>query len=106
MTAEQRYESLSPERRALVALQQMRSELDELKRAWTEPIAVIGMACRFPGGADTPEAFWRLLAEARDAVTEVPRDRYDVDAFYDPDVELPGRIVAREGAFIDQIDQF
>ncbi len=69
-----------------------------------EPIAVIGMACRFPGRADTPEAFWRLLSEGRDAICEVPRDRWDIEALYDPDPGAPGRMCCRHGGFIDRVD--
>ncbi len=70
-----------------------------------EPIAIIGMACRFPGGGDL-EAFWRLLAEGRSCITEVPRERWDMDAFYDPDPSRPGKSVSRAGGFIEDIDLF
>src|SRR6516162_8926869 len=62
-----------------------------------EAIAIIGMGCRFPGGADTPEAFWRLLRNGVDAITEVPRDRWDIDAYYDPDPLKPGKMNTRWG---------
>ncbi len=71
-----------------------------------EPIAVIGMGCRFPGGADSPEAYWRLLREGVDAVSEVPADRWDVDAYYDPDPEAPGKTCSRWGAFLREVDRF
>lgn len=101
-----RLAGLSTERAALIAVRRLQGELDDLKRARTEPIAIIGMSCRFPGGANSPEAFWQLLAEGRDAVTEVPQNRYDIDAYYDPDIEAPGKMISRWGAFLDQIDQF
>ncbi len=72
----------------------------------SEPIAIVGMACRFPGGAADPEAFWRLLRDGVDAVTEIPRERWDVDAFYDPDPEAAGKIYVRHGAFLEWIDEF
>ena len=71
-----------------------------------EPIAVTGMACRFPGGADDTEQFWRLLVEGRDAIRLVPADRWDPDAFYDPKGEDPGTAYTRQGGFIDGVDLF
>ncbi len=71
-----------------------------------EPIAVVGMSCRFPGGADTPERFWELLANSRSAVTEVPADRWSIDDFYHEDPEKPGRMNTRRGGFIEQVDGF
>jgi len=70
-----------------------------------EPVAVVGMACRFPGG-DTPDAFWEFLARGGDAVTEIPPERWDVDAYYDPDPDARGKMYTRRGAFIPDFDQF
>nr|AIT55264.1 GulA [Pyxidicoccus fallax] len=69
-------------------------------------IAVIGMACRFPGGADTPEAFWELLAKGLDVVGPVPADRYDAEAFYDRDPRARGKAVTRWGGFLERTDTF
>ncbi len=70
-----------------------------------EPIAVVGLGCRFPG-APGPDHFWRLLAAGDDAVGEVPRDRWDVDAFYDPDPDAPGKMYNRWGGFVPDVDRF
>ncbi|MEM7308295.1 MAG: type I polyketide synthase [Planctomycetota bacterium] len=70
-----------------------------------EPIAVIGLGCRFPG-APSPTAFWDLLREGRDAVREVPPDRWNADAFYDPDPNAPGRTISRWGGFLDDVEGF
>src|SRR2546428_12815925 len=56
-----------------------------LESAAREPIAIIGIGCRFPGGADSPEKFWRLLCDGVDAITPIPVDRWHVPAFSDPD---------------------
>jgi acyl transferase domain-containing protein len=64
------------------------------------------MACRFPGGADDPERFWRLLADGIDAVTEVPADRWDGGALYDADPDAAGKTYSRHGGFLPGIDQF
>lgn len=93
-------------KRALFALKDMRTKLDTIEQVKTEPIAIIGMACRFPGDADTPEAFWRLLYNGTNAITEVPRDRWDIEAFYNPDPEVPGKMYTRWGGFLKQVDQF
>src|SRR4030066_302406 len=68
-------DTLSPVKRALLTIEKMQAKLDAVERARTEPIAIIGMGCRFPGGADNPERFWRLLAEGGDAITRAPAER-------------------------------
>src|SRR5205807_8796019 len=70
------------------------------------PIAIIGMGCRYPGGVRTPEDRCRLVANGIDAIAEIPADRWDVDAFYDPDPEIPGTMCTRAGGFLDEIDRF
>ncbi|MCB9682794.1 MAG: SDR family NAD(P)-dependent oxidoreductase [Alphaproteobacteria bacterium] len=70
------------------------------------PIAVIGMACRFPGGAVDLAAFWDLLQDGRDAVVRVPADRWDVDAVFDPTPGTPGRTYVKVGAFLDDVAGF
>src|SRR5436190_1093287 len=84
-----------------------RSELkcNEGKGVDAEPIAIIGIGCRFPG-ANGPSAFWDLLCGGEDAITEIPVDRFDINAFYDPRQGVPGKIAARWGGFLDQIDHF
>ncbi len=71
-----------------------------------EPIAVVGMACRFPGAASSPEEFWDNLLNGRNSITEVPEDRFDIDDYFDPDASVPGKIATRYGGFIDGIDSF
>ncbi|KAA3647729.1 MAG: amino acid adenylation domain-containing protein [Chloroflexi bacterium] len=70
-----------------------------------EPIAVVGMGCRFPGGADSPEAFWELLKNGIDAISEVPEDRWDVDELYAEDAG-GGKITTRWGGFLENVDKF
>jgi acyl transferase domain-containing protein len=84
----------------------MQTKLDALERDKREGIAIIGMGCRFPGSAASPEAFWALLRGGVDAVREVPRDRWDIDAIYHPDPDSPGKIYTRMGAFLEHVDQF
>ena len=91
---------------AYTELKKTRSELQAFKDAQNEPIAVIGMGCRFPGGVDNPETYWRLLRDGVDAITEIPRDRWDIDAYYDPDPEVPGKMYTRYGGFLSGIDRF
>ncbi|HEY7833600.1 MAG TPA: beta-ketoacyl synthase N-terminal-like domain-containing protein, partial [Ktedonobacterales bacterium] len=69
------------------------------------PIALVGIGCRFPG-ASGPAAFWDLLRDGRDAIREVPPERFDVDEFYDPRPGTPGKIATRWGGFLDAVDQF
>ena len=70
------------------------------------PVAVIGMACRLPGGIDSPEQLWEALLRGDDLVTEVPTDRWDADEYYDPEPGVPGRSVSKWGAFLDDVAGF
>src|SRR5215510_12437004 len=70
-----------------------------------EPIAIIGLGCRFPG-ADNPQAFWRLLRDGVDAITEVPADRWLLEHYYDESPQVPGKTNARWGGFLSDVDHF
>lgn len=93
-------------KRALFAVKDMRSKLDAIEQAKTEPIAIVGMACRFPGGANTPESYWKILDDGLDVITDIPADRWDPDKYFDPDPNAPGKMYTRKSAFLDNIDKF
>ncbi|MEH2009314.1 type I polyketide synthase [Nostoc sp.] len=97
--------TVSPIKRALRAIEDLQAKVDELEYTKREPIAIIGMGCRFPG-ADNPEAFWQLLRNGVDAITEVPADRWNIEKFYDPDPDAPGKVCTRKGGFLAQVDGF
>ncbi len=71
-----------------------------------DPVAIIGIGCRFPGEANNPETFWQLLCNGVDAITEIPSDRIDLETYYDPRPATPGKIMTRWGGFLKKIDQF
>jgi phthiocerol/phenolphthiocerol synthesis type-I polyketide synthase C len=81
----------------------MAMESNDVER--TFPVALIGLACRFPGAADLEE-FWSLLKAGRDGVGEIPDDRWDVEAYFHPDPARPGKMYTRAGGFITDIDKF
>ena len=117
-----RISKLSPQRLALLAMD-LQSKLEKAQAAQAtaqaateaaiqaasasrhEPIAIVGMSCRFPG-ADTPEAYWQLLRNGVDAIRDVPADRWNSATYYDPNPEMPGKMATRWGGFLDHIDQF
>jgi len=100
-----RISKLSPKRLALLALEQ-HEQLQALQEKGHDAIAIVGMGCRYPGGATSPDAYWRLLNEGRDAIREVPTERWDIDDWYDADPDAPARMSARAGGFLDEISRF
>src|SRR5579862_9892153 len=101
----QRFANLSPLKQALLALEEMEARLAASDRQRNESIAVIGMGCRFPGAAN-PEKFWRTLQAGTDSVTEIPKSRWDLDDYFDPNPDAPGKMSTRYAALLDQVDQF
>jgi acyl transferase domain-containing protein len=101
----QRFGNLSPLKQALLALEEMEARLAASDRQRNEPIAVIGMGCRFPGAAN-PEKFWRALQSGTDAVTEIPKSRWNLDDYYDPNPDAPGKMSTRYAALLDQVTDF
>lgn len=91
---------------ALLALRKARLRLEELEQEKQEPVAIVGMACRFPGGVDSPDAYWQLLRDGVDAIAEVPSNRWDIDAYYRPDPGIPGKMCTRWGGFLSEVDTF
>ncbi|MCY2994484.1 MAG: beta-ketoacyl synthase N-terminal-like domain-containing protein [Planctomycetota bacterium] len=103
---DERLKSMTPLQRAVFALKETQARLETLQRQRTEPIAIVGMACRFPGGADDPLSFLRMLRAGVDAIRETPADRWDAEALYDPNPAAPGKMNTRWGGFLDRIDEF
>ncbi|HWI20149.1 MAG TPA: type I polyketide synthase, partial [Vicinamibacterales bacterium] len=93
-------------RDALALLQRAEERIKTLERERREPIAVIGMSCRFPGGVTDPESFYELLSEGRDGICPVPADRWDADAWYGAEAGAPGKIHTRFGGFVPGCEQF
>jgi acyl transferase domain-containing protein len=89
-------------KRVTVDLAEARRRIGELEDGRHEPVAVIGMACRYPGGG-TVEEYWDLLREGRTAVSEVPPERWDAEQWYNPDRRVPGAVYTRHGAFLPDV---
>lgn len=93
-------------RKSYTVIQQLKKQLADAEQRSPEPIAVVGMSCRFPGGANTPEAFWQVLASGADTVREIPGDRWAWRHFFNPDPRVAGTHYVRHGSFLDQVSDF
>ena len=93
-------------KQALTELRELRARLASAEQRGRDPIAIVGIGCRFPGGASSPAAYWALLRDGVDATSEVPPERWDPAAYHDPDPAAPGKIYTRRGGFLDAVDGF
>ncbi len=105
--------SAAPDRRSIIAdalrkIDDLTERLEIAEQGETEPIAVVGMGCRLPGGVNNPDEYWQLLHEGRSGVVRVPENRWDADEFYSAEQPVPGTICTREGGFLTswQPDEF
>ncbi len=97
---------LTPVKRALLEIRELRAKLAAAESSTREPIAIVGTALRLPGGVVDLESLWDLLSSGRDAITEIPADRWDLRALYDADPDAPGKMFTRHGGFLDAVDRF
>src|ERR1700739_742180 len=103
----------NPDRRAIITealrkIDDLSARLEIAEKSDTEPIAVVGMGCRFPGGVNNPAQYWQLLKDGGRGIVAAPAGRWDGDAYYSEDHSVPGTICTREGGFLTswQPDEF
>lgn len=101
----ERIRGLSQKQLAVLALR-LNEELEQAKERKSAPIAVVGIGCRLPGGIKGPDAYWDFLAEGREAISEVPSERWDSTEWFDPDLNEPGKMSANLGGFLDDVAGF
>lgn len=71
-----------------------------------EPLAIVGMGCRFPGGVSSVDEFWQLMVDERSGIVEVPADRWNKDRFYNKNSDIPGKMITKWAGFLDRFDEF
>ena len=98
-------DSLSANKRALLKIRELKEQLAAKEDGAFEPIAIVSMACRFPRSASTPEKFWEQLVSKQEVAGDVPDSRWDPEAFFDEDPDVPGKMYTQKGVYLDNIDQ-
>src|SRR5688572_15359681 len=94
-------------RRVTLELHKARAQLEQRVSSENEPIAIVGMTCRFPGGVRSGEQLWELLENGRDAISEFPEGRgWDLEALYDPDPDKKGTTTVCRGGFLHEVAEF
>ncbi|MFH0729431.1 MAG: SDR family NAD(P)-dependent oxidoreductase [Pseudomonadota bacterium] len=76
------------------------------RKTLANAVAIVGMACKFPGECDNAADYWKLIVDGTDAITEIPGDRWEIDRYYDADPQKPGKIISRHGGFLRNVDRF
>ncbi|HEX3377798.1 MAG TPA: beta-ketoacyl synthase N-terminal-like domain-containing protein [Candidatus Acidoferrales bacterium] len=100
MTTKTQFEDLSPIKKALYEIRALKGKLQDLSQARNEPIAIVGVGLRFPGGASDAASYWKILADRLNTVTEIPAARWKIEDYFDSDPEAPGKMYSRHGSFL------
>src|SRR5438105_6171678 len=87
---------------ALTRIESLKNKLKNYEQMEHEPLAIIGLNCKFPGGVNSPLDYWRLIISGQDAIKEVPFSRWDINDFYDENPDMPGKMYNRGGGFLTQ----
>ena len=103
-TKNQNYAALLAE--SLEKIRQLRRQLEAFEEEANEPIAIIGIGCRFPGGIEDEDGYWKVLSQGVDCIGEIPPERWSIEEYYDPDPDKPGKMYARHGGFLEGVDLF
>lgn len=93
-------------KRALLEIRELRERVARNEGAQHESVAIVGIGCRLPGGVSSPDGVWEMLVQGEDVTREIPGERWDVDAYYDPDPNVPGKMMTKRGGFLDEVDLF
>lgn len=93
-------------KQALHTIEKMQAKIANLENFAHEPIAIVGMGCRFPGNISSPDEYWDFLKDGKEGVIDIPDNRWDVETYYDPNPDAPGKFNSKAGGFLTNIDKF